>query len=101
MYMTRATTLAKQRPRRDGHWVRFVSGAVLETAETHVSESKTRFCVGFDWVRFATVRRNAPPCAIGFELRIRKAPTDISRHFATFTVTRIAPPIPSSSRSAN
>jgi hypothetical protein len=42
------------------HWVRFAIGARSKRRDFGVSELKSRFCVGFDWVRFARMRRNAP-----------------------------------------
>jgi len=39
-------------------WVRFVSGAPQKLAHFRVFESETRFCVGFDWVRFAADHLN-------------------------------------------
>jgi hypothetical protein len=34
-------------------WVRFATGAMVETSDFRISMLQTRICVGFDWVRFA------------------------------------------------
>jgi hypothetical protein len=62
--------------RATARWVRFVNGAREKRDVFRVPELKTRICVGFDWVRFATERAMAPSGArrnapVGSFLQIR------------------------------